>query len=71
MVHTNSDSAKREKVCHLCDLCTYDVVRREGVKFQDLPTSDGQHASGRSARSWDAKLNEYGIDIGGFTMVPP
>ena len=35
------------------------------------PTNDGQRASSRSARSWDAKLNEYGIDIGGFTMVPP
>ena len=35
MVHTNSDSAKREKVCHLRDSCTYDVVRREGVKFRD------------------------------------
>ena len=34
-------------------------------------TSDGQRASGRSARSWDVKLKEYGIDIGGFTMVPP
>jgi hypothetical protein len=28
-------SAKREKVCHLRDSCTYDVVQREGVKFQD------------------------------------
>ena len=35
------------------------------------PTSDGQRASGRSGRSWDAKLNKYSIDIGGFTMVPP
>ncbi len=35
LVHTNSDSAKREKVCHLRDSCTYDVVRREGVKFRD------------------------------------
>jgi hypothetical protein len=35
LVHTNSDSAKREKVCHLHDSCTYDVVQREGVKFRD------------------------------------
>jgi hypothetical protein len=36
LVRTDSDSAKREKVCHLRDLCTYDVVRREGVKFRDI-----------------------------------
>jgi len=35
LVHTNSDSAKREKVCHLRNSCTYNVVQREGVKFRD------------------------------------
>jgi hypothetical protein len=29
LVHTNSDSAKREKVCHLRDSCTYNVVSYE------------------------------------------
>jgi hypothetical protein len=36
LVHTNSNSSKREKVCHLRDLCMYDVVRREGVKKETL-----------------------------------
>ena len=46
MVHTNSDSekrentnserAKREKVCHLRDSFTYDIwYDREGVEFRD------------------------------------
>ncbi len=37
MVHTNSDTAKREKEAVTFAICvrTSDVVRREGVKFRD------------------------------------
>ena len=71
-VHSPGDSGdtklraqKPELLCKIRIACR--VLRAE----YGSPTSDGQRASGRSARSWDAKLNEYGIDIGGFTMVPP
>ncbi len=71
-VHSLGDSGdtklraqKPELLCKIRIACR--VLRAE----YGSPTSDGLRASGRSARSWDAKLNEYGIDIGGFTMVTP
>ncbi len=52
-------------------LCKIRIACRVQRAEYGSPTSDGQRASDRSARSWEAKLNEYGIDISGFTMVPP
>ena len=71
-VHSPGDSGvtklRAEKPELLCKI----RIACRGIRAEyGSPTSDGQRASGRSARSWEAKLNEYVIDIGGFTMVPP
>ena len=71
-VHSPGDSGVTKLWAEKPELLCKIRIACRGIRAEyGSPTSDGQRTSGRSARSWEAKLNEYGIDIGGFTMVPP